>query len=81
MIGLIYFFTKKGDPLAIKIERELEAMIASGEFEDLFFNDPDVREALDKSNIKERVTFDLRNPNLSPETPLERQELWFDPAK
>ncbi|WP_197490032.1 substrate-binding periplasmic protein [Rheinheimera sp. SA_1] len=73
----LYFFVSKSQPeLAKRIEKGLNQMIASGEFEQLFLEEygADLAEAV---ATKRRVIY-LENPFLPKETPLTRKELWVD---
>lgn len=75
-----YLFTShENKKLAADIELGLERAIADGSFDEVFYNDPNVKDVLAKANMKERKVFYIDNPLLSKETPLNRAELWFDP--
>ncbi len=67
--------------LAGELESGLRMMIADGSFHQYFMNDPSVRDALDKSNLKNRLSFHLENPNLPAGTPVDEAELWLDPTQ
>ncbi|MEY4588674.1 MAG: hypothetical protein RL497_750 [Pseudomonadota bacterium] len=74
-----YFFVNKANSqLAKEIEQGLNRAIADGSFDQLFFNDPAIQNALNKANIKNRLVFHLDNPTLPKETPVDRAELWLD---
>lgn len=76
-----YFFVKKGnDKLANHLTEQLNELIRTGEFEQMFFNHSEIKAGLDYANVDKRVVIDLANPNLTASTPLERGELWFDPT-
>lgn len=71
-----YFFVNRSKPaLAEEIRRGLEAALADGSFEQLFYQHygPLIRQA----RLDQRVLIELPNPLLTPETPLSRKELWF----
>jgi hypothetical protein len=53
----------------------VEAALADGSFEKLFYfyYGPQIRQA----RLDKRVLINLPNPLLSPQTPLNRRELWF----
>lgn len=71
-----YFFTSRSRiDLAADIERGLEAMIADGSFKRLF--DQYHGGVLRQANLANRIIIELENPDLPPETPLARKELWF----
>lgn len=57
----------------------MEELTQSGRHREMFFQLPEVKDALEYSNLQNRVIIDLDNPNLGPATPLDRPELWFDP--
>jgi len=71
-----YFFVRNGNTaLAEDIRRGLEAALADGSFEKLFYQHygPLIR----KAQLEQRRVISIPNPLLSPETPLARKELWF----
>jgi len=71
-----YFFVSPTKPeLAERITSGLEAMIKDGSFEKLFLKYHG--EMLRKANLRQRKLFTFDNPNLSPETPLNRKQLWL----
>ncbi len=73
-----YFFTtKENELLASTVERGLEQAIKNGEFFGLFIKHfgPAIRAA----NLQNREIFEISNPTLSKQTPLDREELWFHP--
>lgn len=71
-----YFFTKKDNKkLADIIQRGLEVAIKDGSFDQLFYAFHQ-KEIL-KANLDMRKVIELSNPFLTPETPLNRKELWF----
>jgi hypothetical protein len=76
-----YFFaSKESEAMAQDIERGLNAAIANGSFDEAFMNARAVQDVIQKANMKNRRVFHIDNPLLPPETPLEREELWFDPS-
>lgn len=76
-----YFFVTPGnESLAQDIETGLNRAIANGSFNEAFMNAPQVKDVIEKANIKNRRVFFIDNPTLTKETPLDRSELWFDPA-
>lgn len=75
----LYFFTKHGNTkLAADLELGLNRAIADGSFNEVFFRHPIVRSAIEQANLHDRIAFMIDNPTLPKETPLEREELWFD---
>jgi hypothetical protein len=73
------FVNKNNKTLAKDLEEGLNRAIADGSFDQVFFNDPAVKDVMAKANMKNRRAIYLDNPTLSKETPLDRKELWFDP--
>lgn len=75
-----YLFVEKNNKqLAEDLELGLNRAIADGSFDEVFYNDPSIKDVLEKANMKNRKTFHIDNPVLTKETPLDRTELWFDP--
>ncbi|HSC67816.1 MAG TPA: transporter substrate-binding domain-containing protein [Cellvibrio sp.] len=75
-----YFFVNKTNTqLAKDIERGLRIAIEDGSFDEYFLNDPIVKDALAKGNLKNRTIIHLDNPGLPPKTPVDDKSLWFDP--
>jgi hypothetical protein len=75
-----YFFVGPDNhELANDVERGLNLAIADGSFDKAFFSAPQVTDVIEKANMKNRRIFFIDNALLSPETPLDRSELWFDP--
>lgn len=75
-----YFFVGRnpgGEALARRVALGLNRMIADGRFDTLFrqYKGP----LIEQANLKGRRLFRIPNPYLSPQTPLDRHELWFDP--
>lgn len=74
-----YFFVHKSNQkLANHLTEQLEAMIADGSYDELFFKDSDIQMALNNAHIDQRVIIKMDNPFLSDKTPIHRDELWFD---
>lgn len=74
----MYFFTNKKDTiLNERIRYGLRKSIKNGEFDKLFFGNPNFSQLLDKSNLRNRRVFEIANPLLPVETPLEDKSLWF----
>ena len=74
-----FFVSKENAKLAKRLERGLNMAIQDGSFERLFSTHWYIQDALKLTNIQERTIFRLKNPLLTPETPLERKELWYQP--
>ncbi|HEU0204230.1 MAG TPA: hypothetical protein VFR86_27785 [Burkholderiaceae bacterium] len=75
-----YFFVQRsaaGERLAARIERGLNRMIKDGSFNAHFRKYKGA--LIEQAHLKTRKLFRIPNPYLSPETPLARRELWYDP--
>ncbi len=76
----VYFFTIRNDEgrlLAKRIERGLEQLRGSGDFDVLF--DQFYKGTMAGLNLKNRRLIRLENPTLPAETPLDREEFWLTP--
>jgi ABC-type amino acid transport substrate-binding protein len=73
------FVSPDNKQLAKDLELGLNRAIADGSFDKVFYSDPNIKDVLEKANMKNRKVFYLENPFLTKETPLNRTELWFDP--
>ena len=74
-----YLFVSNHRPeLALDLRKGFEIAIADGSFDRQFFQDPTVRMVMEKAKLDQRRVFNLINPDLPAETPLDRKELWFD---
>ncbi len=73
-----YFFTSRARAdLASAIERGLEAMVADGSYEQLFQQHHGA--TLQRAALHKRKVIELQNPELPPQTPFQREELWYRP--
>ncbi len=76
-----YFFLRRDDAgrkLAARIEAGMEIMIKDGSLDALFQQYK--RKLLERTGASQRRVLTIPNPDLSPQTPLARKELWYDPA-
>jgi ABC-type amino acid transport substrate-binding protein len=76
----LYFFTRRdaeGKLLAQRITDGMEIMIRDGSLNTLFQQYKG--ESLKAAGLAKRRVLYLKNPQLTPETPLSRSELWFNP--
>lgn len=73
------FVSPKFPRLAKRIEKGFLLMIEDGSFDKIFltFNE----QFIQKAKLAERQIFNIDNDQLSPETPLNRDDLWFDPMQ
>jgi ABC-type amino acid transport substrate-binding protein len=75
-----YFFLRRDDEgrhLATRIEAGMEIMIKDGTLAALFQQYK--HHIIEQSGLRKRRVLTIRNPTLSPQTPLARSELWYDP--
>jgi hypothetical protein len=76
-----YFYfpkSEQGRKLATRVEKGLLELFEDKKtFDPLFFKYHG--EALKRHNLKNRKVFRIKNPLLTPETPLNDQRLWYDP--
>lgn len=80
-VPFYYFVSKKNRPLAEHIKTQLEAMLQDGSFQKMFYLNAEVKMAIEKSNLSQRTLISLKNPYLTPETPVERKDLWISPEE
>ncbi|MEP4891763.1 MAG: amino acid ABC transporter substrate-binding protein [Aliiglaciecola sp.] len=72
----MYFFVNKSNrTLAKLLENGLEKAIASGEFDKLF--EEEFKDIFERSNMDKRFFFQIDNPLIAPEMPIDRKELWY----
>ncbi len=76
--AMYFFVNKKNKTLAKLIETGLERAIADGSFDTLF--EQTYGPVLEKARMTQRRVFELNNPLLPDDTPLERPELWYKPV-
>lgn len=76
--AMYFFVAKDNHMLARVIEEGMRNAIADGSYNDIFFANPVIKDALDRSNLKERIVFRLSNPNMSPLTPYDDKSLWLN---
>lgn len=76
----LYFFVRKEDQqLAQAIEQGLEQALADGSLRALFLQH--FATAIEQAQLTERQVLQLNNPLLPATTPLQRADLWFNPAE
>jgi len=79
-LPMYVFVNKRDQALARAIEQGLRSAIEDGSFDEFFFNQPIIKNALEQAQLSQRRVFRIPNPNLSPETPLDEEQLWLDIA-
>lgn len=63
------------------ISAGFEIAIADGSFDQLFFGNPMIQDVLNKAHLGARKVIRIDNPNMSADTPLDREEFWLDVTK
>lgn len=77
-----YFFTSKNDPeLAAHVQSILYEMFEDGTYEKMFFEDKEVKQALQLAKLDNRVIFDLSNPSITSKTKNIPTKFWYDPLQ
>lgn len=71
------FVSKKNKKLAERLKKGFEIALKDGSFDKLFYNHPDIKNVLEKVDAKNRIIYELKNPLLSKETPLDNDSLWL----
>lgn len=70
-----FFFNKKNIVMKNLIETGLRRAIAAGEFDQLFLREH--QHYIEQANIKNRIVFELENPVLPENTPLQEAQFWY----
>lgn len=73
-----FFVAKDNQELARDLTDGLKAAIADGRFDRHFYADPEVKLALEKSNLKDRTIYTIDNINLPPGIPVDDESLWLN---
>lgn len=76
--AMYFFVSKDNQDLHDKLYQGFEMAIADGSFDELFFNNQLIKDALNKTNIKNRTVIKIANPAMHPDTPVDRKEFWLD---
>ena len=75
----MYFFVSPDNTkLAKQIEVGFEQAIKDGSFDQLFFNNSMIKNALQKAKLNRRRVFHLKNPNMALEALTDRKKYWLD---
>lgn len=72
------FVSPKRPDLAKRFEDGLRKMMQDGSFDEIFYKY--FADDLKKAGLHKRKIFQIPNPALTPDTPLETPEYWLDPA-
>ncbi|WP_440905593.1 diguanylate cyclase [Catenovulum sp. SX2] len=76
-LAAYFFVAKDNNKLAKVIESGLMEMIDDGSFDQFFYQNPMVAEALENAQLANRTVFRIDNPNMPPLTPYDNEKLWF----
>lgn len=79
-LDFFLFVNKNKKKLARDLELGLNRAIADGSFDKVFLSSPSVQEAIAKGDLKNRLVIPLKNPLITDQVPVDREELWIDPA-
>lgn len=79
--AMYFFVNKDNQALHDKLVQGFEMAIADGSFDELFFNNQLIKDALSKTNIKHRRVIKIANPAMHADTPIHRKEFWLDPTR
>ncbi|TBR37574.1 diguanylate cyclase [Marinomonas agarivorans] len=75
----MYFYVHKDNQqLHDKIYKGFEMAINDGSFDELFFNNPMIKDVLSLANLSQRKVIRVDNPFMHPDTPNDRKEFWLD---
>ena len=75
----VYFFVREDrKELAADLREALDRSLQDGSMDEFFFSNPLIKDALEKSDLKDRIAFYLENPLLPKETPVDRAEYWLN---
>jgi hypothetical protein len=75
--AIYYFVPKSREALAVRIERGLERLIDSGEFDKFFYSHARTRAGLEQLKQFPRRIITLENPDLPEATPLDNPRYWL----
>lgn len=75
----VFYVSQSSPGLGERLTAGLERMAADGSFDALFAKH--FGKTLAELNLRQRVVIELENPFLPAWVPLDRKELWFDPAR
>ena len=76
--AMYFYVSKNNQALHDKLSKGFEKAIADGSFDKLFFSDERIKNAIEKTNLKSRNVIRIDNPNMHPDTPMNRPEFWLD---
>ncbi|WP_413702002.1 diguanylate cyclase [Psychromonas sp. KJ10-10] len=76
--AMYLYVNKENKALHKKLVTGFEMAIADGSFDKLFLNNRMIKDALEKTNLKTRTVIRIDNPNMHPDTPIDRPEFWLD---
>lgn len=76
-LAAYFFVAKDNNKLAQVIESGLMGMIDDGSFDQFFYQNPMVAQALENAHLAKRTVFRIDNPNMPALTPYENEKLWF----
>lgn len=78
--AMYFFVNKDNQDLHDKLYSGFVKAIEDGSFDQLFFKNQLIKDALDKTNLKHRTVIKIDNPAMHPDTPVDRLDFWLDPT-
>ncbi|WCE30455.1 diguanylate cyclase [Vibrio sp. SCSIO 43137] len=79
--AMYFYVNNSNSELYNKIYNGFEMAINDGSFDELYFNHPMIKDALIRSNVKNRKIIRLENKLMSPKTPYNKKQYWLDVSK
>ncbi|MBV1911389.1 MAG: transporter substrate-binding domain-containing protein [Kangiellaceae bacterium] len=76
--AMYFFVSKDNKELADKLERGFRKAIDDGSYDRLFFNNPLIKNAFERAQLKNRRVIHITNDMLPKNTPLDDKKLWLD---
>jgi hypothetical protein len=76
--AMYFFVAKDNKKLHDLIYKGFETAIQDGSYDKLFYSNPLIKDALNRTKISERVVIRIPNPSMGPKTPFDREEFWLD---
>ncbi len=73
-----FFVSPENQALAKTLKQGLDNALKNGDFDEYFYNTELVKDALSRSQLKNRLAFTLQNPFLGKNTPLNVKEYWLN---
>ena len=79
--AMYFYVSPKYPELAEKLRDSFLKLVESGRFDQFFYGHHYIRSAIEKTNLVDRIKFEIPNQYLSPETRKLPRKYWFDMDK